>query len=479
MPVDLKCVQQRRAEYERSLQARGFQHHDDGRADAMRLLDEALEARATVSQLSIQWQKCPKKERKELQEQLSAAQSILNQKLERLPNWVDLDLRNGDDYEGSAETTTYDATSTSARSSNDKEMIPADPIFCLGGYQELSSNNDCVVLTGTGCELASALTNFFIETLQQVASELASNVTRYNLPAALPSQQQQQLTVPTWKMILERQHGMLLWDRQLPQIHMLQCTGMDAGDPRETARIQSWNRPQNSSRSESKRPPWHQKVQPQQQLQILALTGPSLAADSRPLQRQLMERVRAIYQQLAGDNGSTKVRTRVVPPTELAQMESSRLVVEGCCWPRTTNQRPPVCLAYLSNLQDYYCCGSSTSKIRHGTTKEGIHVVQGTLCSIAETLEWVCQAHASADRVPLPRLLRLSESSLAYVHKVTIKKGGKKVVEGIPAAASKNEAKNDTKDLRFGEVDVLQPTPERIRAEALSTPFGFLPFYYR
>ena len=222
-----------------------------------------------------------------------------------------------------------------------------------------------------------------------------------------------------------------------------------------------------------------------------------------------------MYQQFLADSddddnsNAATVRVRAVPPHELSPMESSRLVVEGMWRQRRSNgakrRRPTVCLAYVSNLQDYYCIANN-SKIRHGTTKEGLHVLQGTLYSTAETLEWLCQNHATPHGVSMPRVLRqqdhhlfgIEEDWMAYRRKVTVKKkGGKKIVEDIvvPAAApasrvSKSNNSRKTKNVNGsssnrpeqGESDLLplpQPTPERIRAEALSTPFHFLPFYYR
>jgi len=525
------------------------------------VIDQALEARATVSRLAFQLQqqqrqrsdkkKNPSRDQRDhLGEELGRAREALIQTLELLPNWIDWEVvvedqeedNTGDGVEDEAEEPSAAADTTSL---GEVPNIPEDPLFCLGGYEELlsssgSSDGGVVVLTGPGCQLALALTRFVRDSIHKAAAPHVSsgknNITWYNLPASLPrlvQQQQQQQDIPSWKVLLERQHGSLLWDRQLPLVHLLQCSSssccvgtftgssslLERGeDLRETERRQSWQQQEPRKNKKKAQVPrcWHQRLQPQSpQIQILALTGPSLAADSRPFQRSLSESLRAMYQQLLADDNddddsnTATVRVRAVPPHELTTMESSRLVVEGLWRQRSSKgskrrPRPAVCLAYVSNLQDYYCTANN-SKIRHGTTKEGLHVLQGTLYSTAETLEWLCQNRATPHGVSMPRVLRqqdhhlfgIEKDWLAYRRKVTVKKkGGKKIVEDIlvPAAAPAPHVSKSTNSRKTNNVNgsshrpepgksdspsLPQPTPERIRAEALSTPFHFLPFYYR
>jgi len=384
----------------------------------------------------------------------------------------------------------------------------------------------CLLLTGPGCAFESNLASFFLDSLQSVARNLSSNgaVTRYNLPSTVRQDDKESVArdISTWKALLQAQHGSTLWDRQLPQIHLLQCTTTDDA-PRVLENHQqetTTHITHQRSNKKQQRTPWFHKLQPAKQIQILALTGPSLAADSRPLQRQLMEQVLDLYQQLAsstattthGDVKQSLVRIRAVPAQELLPMESSRLVVEG--WTATTanatnNKRTkrqesssPVCLASLSNLQDYCTNDTKHCKIRHGT-KENLHVLQGTLCRVGEVMEWLCQTHATAAGVELPRPLRVGKQQqleqqlsfnkssqqpqlLPYTKKViTSAKGGKRIVVEVPfsptttAPSPSSSSLSEQQKKTTSDANNNNPTTMRIHTEALSSPFNFLPFYHR
>ena len=384
-----------------------------------------------------------------------------------------------------------------------------------------------------------------------------------------PQTQQQQVQVPSWLTILRKltknngHHHQTMFDRQLPAVHLLlqtktaattAATKVDAvnvviDDERETARRSSWKTHRRGGRQSNKQERRRIAVADaavEQRISILVLTGPSLAADSRPFQKQIAQTIQTLFQQLllldddddeaASLTTRKQVRVRAIPATDLLPSESSRLVIEGFLpegrrgrgksatnsTATSSSNNSPVVLAYLSNMQDY-CIGR---EIRHGTTKEGLHVLHGMICSVNETMDWMCRHRASDPyAVTLPRCLctnsSIEETTMAsseqqqqqpqqqpqqrrILHKrrVVVKANGRKVVQDIktiPAStpATTTKQKKQQKQLRtthtqsdrattpFGAgVNHHHPpycssTPAaRIRAEALSMPYSFLPLFY-
>lgn len=535
MPVDLKRVQQQRAAYERSLLARttttkhAAVQEDHSSSSLAAAVNRALEARALVTELNSRRpdaESSSKKDKKERQTQLAQARANLEEQADKLPNWVDLDLL--ENFDGGNDHLQGGREKNSTSDESQCETTPEDPLFCLGGYQELGSDHDCVVLTGPGCELEAALASFFQDSLQSVALNCA--VKRYNLPATLPQADKEGLVdreIPAWKALLQAQHGSTLWDRQLPQIHLLQCTSINSVEKHCKTKTHST---QQQSKKKQQRNPWFQKLQPAKQIEMLALTGPSLTADSRPLQRQLMECVLGLYRQLASTNDTHRgradksLRIRAVPAHELLPMESSRLVVEG--WTTTTtttatnkkkskrqdSSSSPFCLASLSNLQDYCTNDTERCKIRHGgsTAKECVHVLHGTLCRIGEAMEWLCQTKATASGVALPPPLGVGQQQKQqrlpfnngsssqpqlwpYTRQIiTSVKSGKRIVVEVATnstntASSFLEKQKERHDVASSDDNDDDDDEDnnnnnkraaaRIRGEALSSPFNFLPFY--
>lgn len=381
----------------------------------------------------------------------------------------------------------------------------------------------CCCYSSSGGALLSSLANHNCCAVCNTCNTNSSNTAAAAAPATiLPNtlQQPQTVALPSWLTLLLHHQSGTYWDRQLPKLTLLSCTTTPANttvaangnapapgdnssscDGREVARVGSWTTGgrRRDKKKKSAALLWHQRLAVQEQLQILAVTGPSLEADSRPLQRRIMERVRDLFEQLLkndsddeddddnndnNDSSSTAaaVRIRAVPAAELLPMESSRLVVQGFLPPLFEK---PVCLAYLSNLQDY-CTGS---ELRHGTTKEALHVLHGMICSAAETMEWMCQNRATPLSISVPRVLACALERIVYTRTVVVShKNGKRLVRDIVVAAG--DSHDDTNDVtnkpeappeetQSGAQQLTNLSVTRIRAEALSSPFGFLPFYYR
>jgi hypothetical protein len=354
--------------------------------------------------------------------------------------------------------------------------VPEDPFFAVRGYEELG---DACVLTGVGIQLLSALQRLATESIRESFPTSDS----FELPASMKltcveyhdmwgcrgteqcaacKASSETLLAPSWMTLLQKGFDSRYWDRQLPVVRLLLTSAGDhrdfLDDGRETTRRASWRKNGRKGR------PWHERLARQPLIQVLALAGPSLEVDSRPLQNELLQHAGKFYRHLVPDR---HIGVRAIPATELLPAEASRLVLEGSL----PGCDEPVCLGYLSNLLDYASTG-----IRHGTTREGLHALQGCLCSLPETLEWMLRNRAGERAVPVPRALRRRESLLPaemrYQRKRMVGKGGKTFVEPM---VDPNRERFRGNGRAVGE----GPTPERIRGEALSSPFNFLPFYHR
>lgn len=469
----------------------------------------------------------------------TSCQQALQSNLSRLANVVDTVVTTEHPFiTGDTNTKKNpDDTSPTPTSKN----VPSDPLFCLNGYQEtrnaLNSTVAACVLAGVGMNLEAALHQF----IQSALQTQLPNTTAVQLPAAMPvtathhhdvwgccapahycpactstattnaataaapstdtqsTTASSQLLAPAWMTFLLEHTNRIYYDRQLPVYSILSTISAatsaaalgsdDDGDkimdPRESDRQASW-RPARSKQ----RLPWHQTVSVARQIQMVALVGPSLSADSRPLLLESMLRIRDLYQQLVPH---AVLCIRAVPAIALHPAEASRLVLEGTLPLAATasSSRPPVVcmLAHLGNFLDY-CAGD----IRHGTTNERLHVLQGTVCSLPETMEWVLQHGAGANEVQLPAILTAMPGSnlpatLPYQKTVTMGKNGKRIIRSIVRKDEK-ESGDSKQQLQLQQPPVKQlvgpmdnglpqPSLDEIQLEAASTPFGFLPFYHR
>lgn len=486
MPIDLRQFvknQQQRDLYRKSLALRC----DDD--DARRFV-EALAAQEAVTSLlkerdayKFQVRKgliTEKSTLKKLEDRLTVSQTTVQELLWRLPNWVDFDILQeyADSPPNEYHVTRYKC------GDNEQSKFSQDPLFCAQCFEELGNT---AALVGSGIQFASATNQYIVNSLQTFLGDLSKDVSHWNLPSSLElltthqyhdlwgccgtskckacpshvaeSTKPQLLSVPSWFTLLRNQNG-TYWDRQLPKTSLLFCTTLnndDQVDKREVAtRL-------------GKKEPWYQRLAVQEKIQFLVVTGPSLHADSRPLQRRIIKCLLDLFQQLLENEAPTTIRVRAIHPAALMPMESSRLIVEGYLPPEK-----PVCLAYLSNLRDY-CTGHD---LRHGTTKESLHVLQGTICSTAGTMEWIGRNRADPSSFTLPRVLvhAALPERLLYTRKVVVNKKGKRFVKTI--AVSFDDGKRNVE----GHCDAVglpvQPTVEQIQAEALSSPFIFLPFHY-
>jgi hypothetical protein len=434
-------------------------------------------------------------------------------------------------------------------------VAPHDVFWALGGYQDLGtgggcdSNNDratrCAVLTRIGRNLCRTLDAYVQDTLWHNLTGLLANINSKNtynkkssvvlqqweLPGSMKMTTEQVrrmlgvhlhhdpqhndfqnkestkkavVAAPSWLSVIQQQHaGKKYLDKQLPLIHLLACTSTndDASTimptssttttttpTREQLRRASWQtRPQRG---------WHQRLLLSHGVvwQVLAVTGPCLEVDSRPLQLQLVQLVLDWYRALVPH---ARVRARVVPPSQLLTAEASCVVLEGMIRGRTKRGTTTVCLGYVSNFLSY---ASRNVRLAGSTRREGLHVLQGTLCSIPETMEWILRHSdcSSATHLTLPDCLVCHGGSrhLAWVRRFVVRKNGARIAQDVVAepmvvvdvdsaetratesstTTTKQMALRSSPSSRSAAV-VL--TEHEIRLEARSCPFNFLPFYYR
>lgn len=569
MPIQLHRVVHQRALYEQSIQSR-YNDRDDNDNNkecssnhTIASIDVAIKIHESVRHWRKQYnQKLIDKTIKEVAAtELENAIAELEVVLEKLPNWIDHEIFQAKETEIPVTNRqhehdldrNYDTNKTGNGERPLGLSIPHDPVFCIGGYERMPFNN--VILTGPACRMTSLLTQYFLESLEHTPSLYwidhngKQSVQRFDLPACIPvvastgTEHANDLsrTIPSWQYLLQSQHGTVLWDRQLPCVHLLHCHGIDQQDIRHPFHKKHYSHTaRKGHRTTTTTMPWYQQYMSStlsgcsQQIQFLILAGPSLECDSRPLQQQLMKHIRSMYQQLLPTdedntyaNNHCSLQIRAIPSHQLTFMESSRLVLEAS-WSQASPSGRNKCsrrhpqsmeLAHLSNIQDYYCNNNNDNAksnrkghnknqtfngccIRHGTTHEGLHVVHGTILHSAMALEWLCQVRATTHGVAIPNILLqgqeqqhnpeslgLDTTVYNYIRQIVSKKGGKQVVQDLHLSQSKSIT--TTVDLSrplitkatngiFANLNPsVAPTPERIQSEALSLPFpsSLLPFY--
>ena len=244
---------------------------------------------------------------------------------------------------------------------------------------------------------------------------------------------------------------------------------------------------------------------------VLILTSATLA-DSRDAQQEWIEKLAGFYQSLINlemndDNKRTPeemIRQKVVGPSDLLPGEASRLVLEGFLPLHDSSSKEKdktdeeywVILAYISSFLDYPSRACRIKNNQH----QFCHVLQGTLCSIPETMAWQAENNdhetsekhneirickeltryfaADSDEIngecttKLPRIMSLGKTKQGklQIQPMQIPLKVKKSSETVKRIRSRTSSIPTT-------LENIHPTREQIQLEALSSPFEFLPFY--
>jgi hypothetical protein len=176
MPIQLRRLENETDLYHKSLLLR------EDKVD----VDSVLALRASVTLLSkerdsFKYRLCrglekSKSRLKELEAELALARKSLQEAAWKLPNWVDQELIAGYADVKTKETTIEDFSIA--------DEIPEDPLFCIGGYEELGGS---CVLVGPGSQLASSLLRHSRQSLQSAMEKIASEVTCWDVPYSIKS----------------------------------------------------------------------------------------------------------------------------------------------------------------------------------------------------------------------------------------------------------------------------------------------------
>ena len=496
----------------------------------------------------------------QLEQSLEELHSTIQDQLHRLTNYVDTELEHHlllrqttdnekETHQNSRATTT--TTKLNVHQSLLQENPQEDVLFAIGGYERLClGRNDIVsnnqtknnnnkptlwVWTDTGVELQTALQHAWKEWLHaQRQKDVASSenhlhesflrsVHSWNFPVSSVAARQgsdSSLCGSHWETVLQSLEGTTLYDRVLPQCHFLYsascrmsqcfpCSTSPAMPPKHTAKQKKQQQQQPHEWLECLESP---------HVEGLFLTGPSLSADSRPLQVQWMEWLQSFYTNLIVtsttqdmDPSSQCMQVIAVPPSQLEAFEASRLVLVGTL----PHSKQTIELAYLSNLLDYCSLdirhGNSpqasvqqtTAKNHNGDDKvpihrnhkvvtktaASVHVVRGVLCRSANAMAWMLAWNYHHDpnqntaHVVLPQSIQQhlfrTPPKIPIVRRKRVNGKGKTIVEHVSVTKSPNPT---TKGAQPRVDKLVVPnqrlTKDQIRAEALSCPFFFLPFYY-
>ena len=433
-----------------------------------------------------------------LQAKEQQTQEALQQLLETLPNYVDQDIISGN-YN-------YNCTHEVARDRDTASMtlkVPStlamdhNPAFELAFYERIGQ--DIVVWTRNGSLLCHALSQYTIHNLN-IQNESFS---LWEMPYQMPFNSIG-APVPSWKVMTASSAvaNQSLLDRELPRFHIIQGT-TQRSTQNETAGQQAFF----SNRKKQSTVCWFNQLSTDHYINLLAVAGPNLTVDSRPLQMQLIQKFQTILERISqppfSEEGNVHSQSTAlwrivaVPPHELQPDESSCLLLQtavatdksttGKC--RTT-KRIFKTIVIVSNLESY-----QSLHLKHKTTREPLHIVLVQLAQMGELVDWIVKeatrnGNQSIFRVPtclLPLLAPNDSLEFPVLRKVVMGKNGKRSVQAAYLSSETANTKNPNQvpvtsqrrtrqflpwDPTLGEV-----TPEQIRGEALTCPFEFLPFH--
>ena len=523
-----------------------------------------------------------------LERVLEETQLNVQEALCQLPNYVDIDI-SPDDHDfftkdedkktqgGTTIARVHDEPPNSRRKDNSRSrQLQEDVLFCIGGYEYL--DHETVVWTDAGCELQQAFQRAWEEWLLDVKQQQQQHQQRHPLPDVNLDQEQSTTLMTTlrqwrfpasvmevnnsaWEAVLHSMKGTSLYDRVLPQCHLVYSCGSSTNQNIDKVRRnggklllqpeqkqeqqQPTNGPQSSSRKQQpgkRKQQWYEDIQ-SEVVEGVFLTGPSLTADSRPLQLHWMKVLQSFYHSLIvtrtsttneediGHNESTSCTHNqwtdivAVPPSELDPSEASRLVLLG----KQPSTHEMIELAYMSNLQDFCSLdirhGNSTlQSVRSSSTTTtctnngsstkavtmvakwtaSVHVVRGLMSRHSNSIAWMLAWNKKRDDdskddknnntsnssyvVIPPRLQKHMPlhhaKTIPFVRRRRVSINGKHFVEQLTStnpspATRKNRDDQNGSAITFSSTTQQRLSKEQIHMEALSCPFFFLPFFFK
>jgi hypothetical protein len=305
-----------------------------------------------------------------------------------------------------------------------------------------------------------------------------------------------QIDAPSWMALLEQnlaQHS--LTDKQLPVVHVL--TGPIVADA--TPRAEGL----------SQRSAWYRALASDMYLTCVVVTGPSLVADSRPLQHTLAQQWQSTLAALYTDHPSSTrtIQINVTPAQDLHAYESSRLVLcvvdKHKSSQHTADDRDNIPLVSIANLESY-----GSRSLKHQATHEALHVLLVQVAPLSVLLDGLVRATASTvypqetDEVTVwkvPTVVHAYTTVQMYpiVRRMVLNKKGRRTLQMVERTQAERKttdpnttratttttthetpaAATATSRLRVLSNGVPSPSRQQIQAEALASPYEFLPFY--
>ena len=424
--------------------------------------------------------------RKEFQRRLNAlrdekkdAEAMWLSILQRLPNYVDSDVFQSYPTFDPSSPFQNDATMSKQSASCVDDNFPYE----LQLYERLSPRTTALSLEGL--RMTDALWNYFVSTAPHLTLS-DSDPPLWNLPCNLSIHKESMLRflgeiqqpnealcdAPSWMSFMSSSEGLpnrSFLDRQLS--HSTVLTGAVTSRSLLPAALIEGDDPK---RGQS----WFHQLAADRYIRVLHIAGPSLKADSRPLQMSLVEKWRTVLMKLVQRNGiqdeeSVELNILAVSPSQLRHFESSRLILQAQYHTSGTAQYTKKYFRYsslisISNFEDYV-----STDLKHASTSEPLHVLLVEFAPMSIILDWVAHTLMNdTQRLPVPMCLNpwiQRKKDICIKRQVLLGKNGKRSVKTI-------QHPRDASTVRT-PIGFANLTDAQLQAEALSCPFEFLPLF--
>ena len=407
----------------------------------------------------------------------TAAHQEWKRMLYRLPNYVDTEII-------ASYPPWLDEASSFQKKKKKPKAVDHNLPYQLGLYHRVTFTT--TAWSARGYELCQALSQYLMA--HATATSTSQYATVWTLPSVLPLPDEPHgaclygdrladsshtvLVSPSWMTLVSSKDilaGKSFLDRQLPRHYLLTgpVVGPDGAVPTESN-------------------PWRDHLATDTYLHVLVVTGPSLTADSRPMQLDLLQQWQTTLAALLPTTTTSNHygwHTVGVPPAQLEPYESSRMVLQVT----DDKTKSTTTLVSVSNLESYASLG-----VRHGTTKEPLHMVLVQVAPVSVLVHVMVEFGGGASAATtnddttftVPSCLSVADRVWHVQRKVVVGKGGKRTVQSISQPLSSPDEKPSSLVLSKQQIQqsimnagMVKPTKEQILGEALTCPFGFLPFY--
>ena len=292
-------------------------------------------------------------------------------------------------------------------------MMPLDPVFCIGGYEEtiIDETQKVVCLQGPCLLMARACINRAVSYWTTRGARLLCSPSKITLEMSVfrslfgcpllgdggtsqkwevnESGDKNRVLVPTFLFSARRHKAKTYWDRELPlrEVHLIDSPKSgNNGNVFQPCRVAT-----GLSAKVSSRQPWFERCQ-HERVELFGLTTSRLE-ESRRLQASFAQDIRLFFlslllvqssrYELISPRVKEMVILRTTAAKDLFPCETGRIRIEGFLRDRY------VLLGYVSNFTDYM---TRALKVKCGGMHvEYTHSVGGLMMGSAEAMEWMVQ----------------------------------------------------------------------------------------